>query len=207
MSNDNVEVVVEGSGEVKVIPDIDLRLEIPASKLTPHNNTPPFAHRMLTSLRRRLQRRRRPEEGGDKTGSHVMLIRDTVAVRDAEGRLYDMEMDLKVEVDMEQQNKEAKAVKKSRTFPFAWMRSKNNVKSSMDVSKEEEDMRNKTNLTATKSLDFIDLNSDVISGLPSAGFHSLNYDGQQHQEMRQQSYNSLPYITRSTMDLFRFTTV
>ena len=190
VSSEDVDIVVEGA-EVAVVPDLDLKLEIPRSKF--QRKPLPLRNRMLGLLRRL--------KGGTTTEtsrSHVMLIRDTVAVRDAQGRLYDMEMDLKVEVDSDRI--EEKKATKAKTLPFSWMR-----RSVKNVNQVVEEETTKPSLSATKSLDFFDLNDDVISAMP-AGLHSLNHEQQHFQQQQQQPY-SLPYMTRSTSDLFRFTTV
>ena len=104
VSRRDVDVVVgDGAG---VLEDIDLRIEIPKDRLRREQEgttTAPSSsvRRRIWKLMRRLGRRQKEEQEKE-----VVLIRDTISVRGEDGRVYDLEMDLRVEVDQEELRKQ-----------------------------------------------------------------------------------------------------
>ncbi len=90
ISNKDVNIVTEGG----IISDVDLQIEIPKEKLA----LPPMSRN--NTLRRRVRnlfQRMTAANGG--SCNDVVFIRDVISVTDPNGTTYDLDLDLKVELD------------------------------------------------------------------------------------------------------------
>ena len=99
ISNKDVNVITEDGHE---IPDVDLEIEIPKEKLKKSNTF----RRRVRSLVNRLTKHKDHQE--------VMIIKDKVQVKDENGKVYDLDLDLKVEMDNLQNEKIRKEMKKTK---------------------------------------------------------------------------------------------
>ncbi len=106
VSRRDVDVRVgDGAG---VVEDIDLTIEIPRERLQRGKVEAEGASSVRRRMRRIMRRLRRRKGQDEEDQSEVVVIRDTISVRGEDGRVYDLEMDLRVEVDQEEIRRQAK---------------------------------------------------------------------------------------------------
>ena len=87
ISNKDVNIVTQDG----ILGDIDLQIEIPKEKLT----LPPLSRN--NTLRRRVRNFLQKVSSG--SANEVIFIRDVITVRAANGATYDLDLDLKVELE------------------------------------------------------------------------------------------------------------
>ena len=87
ISNKDVNIVTQDG----ILGDIDLQIEIPKEKLT----LPPLSRN--NTLRRRVRNFLQKVSSG--SANEVIFIRDVITVKAANGATYDLDLDLKVEVE------------------------------------------------------------------------------------------------------------
>ena len=202
IDNKNVAVTVQDDDGVEhAVPDLDLKIRIPKEKILEECRKSEKKFKLIRYLLSKIHRKE----------DRVIVIRDTVTVKDEKGRMYDLEMDLKVP---EEDVKKIKAEEK--------MKAKKQSKSCMNVPWK----KSKKNLHEGS----IDDNTDNDSGIENERYKSTEnvlsnwfHNGNKVKKSKsmincsnKQAYvESHPMDTmmsdnnqrRSTMDLFRFTTV
>ncbi len=100
VSRKDVDVVVaDGAG---MLEDIDLQIEIPKDRLRKAAGNQRAERGKVRRRIWRIMRRlggKKEEVIEDKEEQEVVFIRDTISVKGEDGRMYNLEMDLRVEVD------------------------------------------------------------------------------------------------------------
>ena len=185
ISNKDVNVVLQDDDGVEhQVPDLDLEIEIPKSKI-----------RQGSTLRRRVRSLVRRLRGSNE----VVIIKDTITVKDNNGKMYDLQMDLKVEVDEEELNRRerrSRSLRRQFVCPISvpWRKGgkapeppvETESSSSSDMS-EGGDTASETSdcakISEIKEAEISDCDGGKRTGTASSTMH------------------------RSTADLFRFTTV
>lgn len=124
ISNKDVNVITEDG---QAIPDVDLEIEIPKEKLKKNNTF----RRRVWSLVNRLTRQ-------SKEHQEVMIIKDKVQVKDENGKIYDLDLDLKVEMNNAQSEEIRKEMKKSKKSEQSKAKKE---KEGLEVEKETKDSK------------------------------------------------------------------
>jgi len=182
LGRDGIRLTVDGPSAVSPEDLLDLRIEIPRDRLlseTVKRRSNSLSRRMR-SLARRLRGKKEcadPDEG-------VLFIRDTLAVTGDDGRIYDLEVDLRVEMEDEEEKprKSARSRSEGRC-----------AKSCPSRSPWKKLKKSRASRTASRADTAV---SRAPSGWGSTGSPSPSTTS-----------SNASTLARSTGDLFRFTTV